>query len=270
METAILFGDVHGESKQLEELIQVAKARYGDDVQFYSLGDIIDRGPDSSGVLDLCVQHNVKGVLGNHELWLRHFALTGQFDPFALADVMGGKATLLSYGITSTDEKDIEHELDLALPAHHRDYLKNLPIWRRLEVDGQVYRLIHAGMKRADAMAFLPTADAVAQKTGMDKMDALVESMARIQPDPLLWRGPNLYRNFNLYTFEDDSTQVFGHLPQKHPKVNKKWIAIDTGCGTCHPYWLSAVVLPQRETITIGQFGGEVPEHVVFPPKSTD
>ena len=38
-----IFADVHGEAKKLEKLIKFAKEQFGEDVEFYSLGDLIDR-----------------------------------------------------------------------------------------------------------------------------------------------------------------------------------------------------------------------------------
>jgi len=65
---AVVFGDVHGDSVKLEKLVAEVRKRFGTEVDIYSLGDLIDRGPDSKGVLDICVREGIQGILGNHEL----------------------------------------------------------------------------------------------------------------------------------------------------------------------------------------------------------
>ena len=44
------FGDIHGELEKLDELLDMTPLQPGDRLVF--LGDYIDRGPDSKGVID--------------------------------------------------------------------------------------------------------------------------------------------------------------------------------------------------------------------------
>lgn len=94
----IAVGDVHGCCLALEALLD-AIGPTGDDI-LVTLGDYIDRGPDSCGVieqllrLETCTQ--LVPLLGNHELMmLASFSLPGQL-PFWLR--YGGRETLASYG----------------------------------------------------------------------------------------------------------------------------------------------------------------------------
>src|SRR3954452_10553358 len=63
--------DIHGCSRTFRRLVsEVIRLQAGDEL--YLLGDMIDRGPDSKGVLDFIFQmrhegFTVKGVKGNHE-----------------------------------------------------------------------------------------------------------------------------------------------------------------------------------------------------------
>ncbi len=65
----ILIGDVHGCFEELKELIALCQPEPGDTLIF--IGDLIDKGPDSAGVLryvrSLSEQFIVKLILGNHE-----------------------------------------------------------------------------------------------------------------------------------------------------------------------------------------------------------
>jgi hypothetical protein len=74
----IIIGDVHGCLDELKELCQKLTLTKIDRV--YSIGDLIDRGPDSAGVVNFCAELsrtcNFRLVLGNHEekflRWLHH------------------------------------------------------------------------------------------------------------------------------------------------------------------------------------------------------
>lgn len=252
METAVVFGDVHGESELLERLISTAHERYGNEVTFYSVGDLVDRGPDSAGVIELCVQHNVQGISGNHELWLQTLFRERKFWPGALSQAMAGDWTLLSYGLTDHSPKEIFDQFFDLVPEAHQEFFKALPVWRKFTVGGETFRLIHGGMKTHDAKTFLPQAEKLSHQTGISVADCLCELVAKVQPDCLMWRGPSVRGNHpNLHKFSDGSTQIFGHIPIKKARVTKTWIGLDTGAGTCEPRMLTGIALPQRELIEI-------------------
>lgn len=60
-----VIGDVHGCLDELRAL--VAKLR-GEGVEhIWHLGDLVDRGPDSGGVVRFCMEEGIGGVMGNHE-----------------------------------------------------------------------------------------------------------------------------------------------------------------------------------------------------------
>lgn len=61
----IVVGDVHGCLRELEELLRRVEHREGDALWF--LGDLVNRGPDSAGVVRLARQLGARTVLGNHD-----------------------------------------------------------------------------------------------------------------------------------------------------------------------------------------------------------
>lgn len=76
MPKTYIIGDVHGCMDELQELVQQLAPTADDQLIF--IGDLIDRGPDSSAVVRQVVQWskhlNVKLILGNHEeKFLRYF-----------------------------------------------------------------------------------------------------------------------------------------------------------------------------------------------------
>src|SRR5918994_272072 len=94
----IAIGDIHGCSAALAALIEAIAPRPEDVV--VPLGDYIDRGPDSRGVLDLMIdlgwRCRLVPLLGNHDQMLLDVR-AGRYPISWLLD-MGGAATLASYG----------------------------------------------------------------------------------------------------------------------------------------------------------------------------
>jgi serine/threonine protein phosphatase 1 len=94
----IAIGDIHGCSAALRAVLDTIQPAEDDTV--VTLGDYIDRGPDSRGVLDMLMalanRCHLVPLLGNHEEML----LTALYDPEALEGWLrcGGAQTVLSYG----------------------------------------------------------------------------------------------------------------------------------------------------------------------------
>ena len=128
-------GDVHGCAEELRALIQKLPLRRDSLVVF--LGDYIDRGPDSRGVVDTILELQqycrVVCLLGNHELMLREF-LDGS-DPRRVARFIynGGSATLASYA---------DHDGVFVMPQDHREFYEGL---RYHHIEGE-YCFVHAGL----------------------------------------------------------------------------------------------------------------------------
>ena len=93
----IAIGDIHGCSRALDALLDAIRPRPDDLI--VPLGDYINRGPDSRGVLDrlihLSKQCRLVPLLGNHEEMLLE-ARSGVHPTTWIG--MGGVATLDSYG----------------------------------------------------------------------------------------------------------------------------------------------------------------------------
>lgn len=113
-------GDIHGCHTALQTLITHLDLQPDDTI--ITLGDYIDRGPDSAGVIrllmDLEKKHKLVHLLGNHEYQLLQ-ALNGDKEMLKLFPDprCGGKATLNSYGGTleSIDPTHIAWMQDSAL-----------------------------------------------------------------------------------------------------------------------------------------------------------
>lgn len=95
----IAIGDIHGCSQALASLLEILQPAADDRVVF--LGDYVDRGPDSQGVLELILaiqeQCQVVPLLGNHETMLLDCLDKGAPHTFWVSQCGGGE-TLASYG----------------------------------------------------------------------------------------------------------------------------------------------------------------------------
>lgn len=129
-------GDIHGCLKALETIFSLNVIKSGDTVVF--LGDYVDRGPDSKGVIDWLLANkknfHFEFILGNHEIMMMDARVTSG----ALSDWLffGGAATLDSYGIG--DDPDWARKID---PAHWH-FIENCKPYFETED----YIFVHAGL----------------------------------------------------------------------------------------------------------------------------
>jgi len=134
-ESLFAIGDVHGCAEELRALIQ--KLPLSRDSLVVFLGDYIDRGPDSRGVVDtiLELQQYCRTVclLGNHELMLREFLDGSDARRVARFIYNGGSATLASYA----DDDGV-----FVMPEEHREFFYSLP-YHHEEAE---HIFVHAGL----------------------------------------------------------------------------------------------------------------------------
>ena len=228
----VIVGDIHGSADQLKRIIEKTKHL---SPQYICVGDIIDRGPQSKEVIDLCIENNFIGCQGNHEVWFNFFGSTGQFDDYALSQIMGGKATLLSYGIDNFSIDNIERSKH-KIPSSHFDFVRSLSPVILLEQGEHKYILSHGGIPANFIQA--------------GEIEGSLEHFVRKNYNTILWTSAC---SNSPYPFSDH-IQIFGHKPfstvQNKIKNNSGWICLDTGAGTCYDKVLSAIVLPTQEIVS--------------------
>jgi serine/threonine protein phosphatase 1 len=210
--TIYAIGDIHGRLDLLELLLELiakdAKRHVkGDKPVLVFLGDYIDRGRDSRGVVERVFDLKANGpfevipLMGNHERALLNFLR----DPVPFRGWLdyGGQETLESYGVppiasTAPDDELIDCAAKLESQIGSRlDFLRSLKLWHLIGT----YLFVHAGVR-----------------PGLD-LDQQVEK-------DLLWiRAPFLNPESHGLPY----TVVHGHTPEPTVRVRPDRISLDTG-----------------------------------------
>jgi serine/threonine protein phosphatase 1 len=195
-------GDIHGCARQLANLHDLIAADLADrpvaSATLLHIGDYVDRGADTAGVLArLSAGCPVPGMamvnlLGNHEATMLD-AIAGERAAATDWLFAGGKAALQSYGIDPDGPREAWASL---IPARHQAFLRGLVLMHR----AGGYAFVHAGVRPGVPL----------------------ESQAR--DDLLRARQPFLYSEMDF-----GAVVVHGHTPVKAPVVRHNRIAIDTG-----------------------------------------
>ena len=201
-------GDIHGRADLLDGVLNhidsdLAKAPVSNSLEIF-LGDYVDRGPDSRGVLDRLVARNLTHRMvflkGNHETFLSQFVSK----PAILGDWqrLGGLETLMSYGLTPSINADtvtqakLAAALDQAMPPSHRRFLDDL---KSSFTFGDFY-FVHAGVR-----------------PGI--------SLEKQREEDLLW----IRHEFLLCEEDFGKIVVHGHTPVQQVDIRPNRINIDTG-----------------------------------------
>jgi len=124
MKRTLIVGDVHGCREELEALLEVASLDDTDDLVF--VGDLVARGPDSLGVIDLAIRRQARAVIGNHERRLLEIRDS---------ESQGGERVSLSAGYRQLLEE---------LKPEHWTYIRAMPIY--LELPQHHALVVHAGL----------------------------------------------------------------------------------------------------------------------------
>ncbi len=216
MGRTIAIGDIHGCNKPFRKLLFEELAITREDA-IYVLGDYIDRGPDSKGVIDTLLALRADGyqlhtLRGNHEEML--MASVFGKENYAMWLNNGGRATLQSFNIKSF----------LELPPAYLDFFRDTKYF----IQQEAFIFVHAGLNFTtpdifqDKAAMLWIRDFHPQQNRLGKM-----------------------------------TLVHGHTPKPLHYIlaqQGNCINIDAGCvysdipGMGH---LVALLLPERKFITV-------------------
>jgi serine/threonine protein phosphatase 1 len=210
-------GDIHGCLKALKDLMAQLPLREGDEVVF--LGDYIDRGPDSKGVLEWILKNEKPGwtfLRGNHEQMILNWL--GTPNSLAASDWLlnGGRETLASY-VPQEKLDEVRGEgahilLQSYIPHTHVEFLNALPLTH--DTPGAFF--CHAGVN-------------------------LDNPLDKQTEEDLLW----IRRKFLQDPRPTPKLIVHGHTPVKDLDLSRDRIDLDTGC--VYGNFLTAMSLPDKK-----------------------
>jgi serine/threonine protein phosphatase 1 len=223
---AYAVADIHGQLDELTRvhaLIAADRRRTGEDAPVIHLGDLVDRGPDSAGVIEYLRRGPVSGapwitIRGNHDFMFRLFLEgTDLRDPGLNPDYtwlherLGGLATLASYRVDASEDRliaDLWSEAQSKVPVSHRVFLDNLPLLYRTEA--AVF--VHAGIR--------PGVPLIAQS-----------------PTDLMW----IRKGWLDGPSHDGPLVVHGHTVVARPTHYGHHVNLDTGAGYGEPLTVALV-----------------------------
>ncbi|MBI2090132.1 MAG: serine/threonine protein phosphatase [Deltaproteobacteria bacterium] len=193
-----VIGDIHGCPEELARLLEALPLQPADRIVF--LGDYVDRGPDSSGVISHLIEWQERApqelifLKGNHEdMFLSYLGLGGNYGDMFLFN--GGGATLASYGAARRVES--REEILARIPPGHLEFLENLRLYYLMEP----FLCVHAGIHPARPLA-----------------QQVEEELLWIRDEFILNRHPLPY------------TVLFGHTPQREAFFHLPYkVGLDTG-----------------------------------------
>jgi serine/threonine protein phosphatase 1 len=217
----IAIGDIHGCAKTLDALLEQLSPQEDDHLVF--IGDYIDRGPDSKGVIDrlMTLSESVPCTFlrGNHEVFLlNHY--DGNWHDDEVWYLNGGRQTMKSY----TDGTGGE-----VLPESHLQFIRDT----KLYLDTEDFFFVHAGLQPHISVA---------------------ENLRHPSEKTFLWDRSHFSARFLVW----EKAVVCGHTPHPEPINHRQLISIDTGCVYyMYPGMgrLCAVRLPEREFVMVNYVG---------------
>ena len=202
-----LIGDIHGVIDEFKELVTTLENYSLDEI--WCLGDLVDRGPDSGAVIQLCREKGINSVLGNHDSsilsWRKRFLKEGTIPQNP------DKATTLKQ-LNLDDFKYLE-----GLPKLHI-------------IDPLKLILVHGGIwpaldwhKQPDSIVRLQSINPKTMQTRWWGFDAHLHKCKKTEEESRL-EGYN--RWYELYDHE--YTVIYGHSGFNAPLTYGNTIGIDT------------------------------------------
>jgi hypothetical protein len=205
MTRTIIVGDLHGCRDELEDLL--ALIGFGSSDRLVSVGDLVVRGPNPAGTVDLIRKLSGRAVRGNHEdRLLRHRQM-----PRHLAPPLGS----------------LQREVVRAFKQHHWEFLASLPLW--LDLPEHNLRVVHAG---------------VDPRFPIDRQSPRVLMYCRSLD---AYGTPTERHSQTLWgeVYAGPPHLVFGHNAKDFPQIHTHATGIDTGC--VYGGRLTAMVLRKDE-----------------------
>jgi hypothetical protein len=214
MGRTIIVGDIHGCRDELSDLLEACAFAGGDRV--IAVGDLVAKGPDSRGVIEMARTLGIVAVLGNHDAHV-----------LRLREARAGDER--------ARKRQHHFEVAQALGGEDIAYLAELPLWLRLaDADPvRVTLVVHAGLvpgvplERQEPETCLNLRSFKPDGTPSKRIEGTAWA-AR-------WPGPERV--------------VFGHDAVRGLQQHRFATGLDTGC--VYGGRLTALVLPDERLVSV-------------------
>jgi predicted phosphodiesterase len=218
MSEIAVIGDIHGVLEEFKQLHENLKSLGLNNI--HCVGDLVDRGPDSAGVIRYCIENNIQSVMGNHDDSIcnhyKRWKLSGQ----------------LPY---NQDKKNTLNQFNCSDGEELYNWLSNLPslrvfdaerliiahggLWPSLPLHKQPHNIIRAQMIH-------PKFPGEVRWWGSDAIYGKAKKTEEAS------KAEGWERWYKLYDFEYNC--IYGHSTWAQPKIHQnegfgKTIGIDTG-----------------------------------------
>lgn len=238
----VFVGDIHGCRKELEALLKKLHFDPSTD-HLIALGDVVSKGPDSLGVIDLLRRYEASCVRGNHED--RLLLVTEDLQSTSLGSQKNSKFNGNSNEQKLLGDQEAERELAMSLNRDQLEYLKSCPVILRLgEVkafNGEAV-VVHAGlvpgiplesqdpvsvmnMRIVDLTSHLPSK--MHDREGSVPWYKLWNKYQRLLPAQ---QRLVQFRHKDGWSSEKQTTVIYGHDAKTGLQIHKYTKGLDTGC----------------------------------------
>lgn len=217
----ILIGDIHGCLDEFNELLKALSFNKNKD-DLILLGDLVDRGPDSAGVIKKAREIGAESIMGNHE--------------YGLLKVIDGKKPLLPSRkgyYNSLSDKDISYIRNM------RPYIK---IDNTIAVHAGVRPNLQIEQQDLEDLMYLRYVDHYGEFISIKEIYKLGKDFLGAKFWSEFWKGPeSIVYGHNVHStesplIEEVSPGVFCY-------------GLDTGC--CFGGKLTALILESKEIVQV-------------------
>jgi len=190
MGRTVVVGDLHGCRYELEDLL--AHIGFGAGDRLVSVGDLVVRGPDPAGTIDVLCKLGARAVRGNHEDRLLRYK---EAPPRSLPPLGA-----------------LQRQVVRVMRKRHWEYIASLPLWIDLPEHG--LRIVHAGVDPS-----LPI-EQQSPRTLMYVRSIGSKGELEERRGAVLWGE----------RYEGPPHVVFGHNALERPQIHPHATGVDTGC----------------------------------------
>jgi len=223
-----IIGDVHGHLATLIALLNKIPAN----ARIIFTGDLMDRGPESKGVIELLIENGYESILGNHDYEFLHYRRdkkTGA--PLIYMDLLHSGYSQMS--TINSYIRDVQFNLEEY--EEHLDFVRKFPLFKYIEFEDE--NVLPLVVSHSFILPYWRGPDTLLQP---------------IEIERVLLRHMN-NKSGNVKYINDDFTHtgvfnVMGHSHFKEVVLADNFAIVDT--GACYKNKLSALKYPEMEIIS--------------------